>query len=324
LILSLLEEATGAGARLSKACEVLGLSLRAVQRWRQKGCGEDERRGPKTAPGNKLSDAERDEVLRVVSLPEYRNLPPGQIVPRQAGAEQQLAHRDRSRPRSHRRPKEHIATGPNQVFPWDITYLRTPVRGMFFYLYLVEDVWSRKIVGNAVHDRESSELAADLVQEVMHGLPEGVVLHSDNGSPMKGATLLATLQRLGVVPSYSRPRVSDDNAHLESLFRTMKYRPDYPTGPFADIEQARAWVEHFVHWYNTEHLHSGIRYVTPEDRHAGRGPAIFARRREVYAAARRAHPERWTGATRKWESVREVRLNPARAADAATTNTGPA
>ena len=175
------------------------------------------------------------------------------------------------------------------------------------------DVWSRKIVGAAVHDRESPDLAAELIEEVciLYEIdPRGLVLHSDNGGPMKGSTMLATLQRLGIMPSFSRPGVSNDNPFSESLFRTMKYRPWYPSKPFGSLAEAQAWVALFVRWYNTEHLHSGINFVTPTDRHEGREDAIFAQRRGVYEAARRRYPERWSGSTRKWESVKEVRLNP--------------
>ncbi len=128
--------------------------------------------------------------------------------------------------------------------------------------------------------------------------------------------MLATLQRLGIGASFSRPSVSNDNPYSESLFRTMKYRPEYPSGRFSSLEQARAWVGFFVRWYNTEHLHSGINFVSPEDRHDGLEDAIFSRRRQVYEAARRRHPERWSGSTRRWESVKEVRLNPEKCNDA--------
>ena len=274
-------------------------------------------------------------MLRTVNRPEYRDLPPKQIVPKLADdgiylasestfyrilrEEWQLAHRERSRPATGGRPRERLATGPNQVYSWDITYVLCPIRGRFYYLYLVMDVWSRKIVGAAVHDRESSDFAADLIEEVciLHEIdPRGIVLHSDNGAPMKGSTMLATLQRLGIMASFSRPGVSDDNPFSESLFRTLKYRPEYPSAPFESLEQARAWVALFVRWYNTAHLHSGINFVTPADRHDGREDAIFERRRGVYEAARKRHPERWSGSTRRWESVKEVRLNPAKDSEA--------
>ena len=168
-------------------------------------------------------------------------------------------------------------------------------------------------MGAAVHTQESSALASQLlVQTCGHlGLdPDGLVLHSDNGSPMKGATMLATLQRLGVMPSFSRPRVSDDNPFSEALFRTMKYRPHYPSRPFGSREEAQAWVERFIEWYNTEHRHSAIRYVTPAERHHGQETAILERRRRIYERARRRHPERWSRNIRDWTPVATVRLNP--------------
>jgi transposase InsO family protein len=228
-------------------------------------------------------------------------------------AENQLAHRGRAKAPQSRPPREHVATGPNQVFSWDITYLPTAVRGRFFYLYMVMDVWSRKVMGWAVHEQESSELAAELMTGICadHRLDaKKIVLHSDNGGPMKGATMLATLQRLGVMPSFSRPRVSDDNPFSEALFRTLKYCSWYPSMPFGSLEQATEWVTSFVAWYNTQHRHSGIRFVTPEERHSGRETAILADREEVYRRARAKNPERWTRQTRNWTPITEVRLNP--------------
>jgi len=329
MILELIDEAIEAGARLKRACEVFGLSARSVQRWREQPGGEDRRLGPRTDPPNKLSQAERQEVLSTSNSSEYRELSPKQIVPSLADQgiylasestfyrilreEGQMVHREPSRPAIHSKPREHVATGPCQVWSWDITYLRTSVRGQFYYLYMVEDVWSRKIVGWAVHREESMDLASELAKRICEQMgidPTGVVLHSDNGGPMKGSTMLATLQRLGIIPSFSRPRVSDDNPFSEALFRTMKYRPEYPRKPFESIEQARAWVAGFVQWYNTEHLHSAIRFVTPDDRHYGKEKEILEKRRRVYEAARRRHPNRWTGKVRNWEPISVVFLNP--------------
>jgi putative transposase len=140
--------------------------------------------------------------------------------------------------------------------------------------------------------------------------PGKLVLHADNGGPMKGSTLLATLQRLGVVPSFSRPSVSDDNPFSEALFRTLKYRPNYPRKPFQSLVEALQWVEGFVRWYNEEHLHSGIRYVTPATRHSGGECPILANRHDVYTAAKRRTPRRWTQSTRNWSPVGAVYLNP--------------
>ncbi len=134
-------------------------------------------------------------------------------------------------------------------------------------------------------------------------------LHSDNGGPMKGATMLATLQKLGVMPSFSRPKVSDDNPYSESLFRTLKYRPTYPTRAFKSIEDARSWVKVFVQWYNYEHLHSGIKFVTPASRHAGEDAEILAKRKIVYERARNSNPSRWIKRSRDWTPVDVVVLN---------------
>ena len=326
---ALVDEAVKDGARAEKACEMLELSARTVERWRASGGGEDGRRGPKTPPANKLSEVERKRLLNVVNSPEHRDLSPKQIVPKLADdgiyiasestvyrvlrEEGQLAHRERSRPPVNNRPTALAATGPEQVWSWDITYLPSPVRGSFFYLYMVMDVWSRKIVGWEVHLEESMELSARMISRIcaQNGIDEsGLHLHSDNGGPMKGATMLATLQKLGIVASFSRPSVSDDNPFSEALFRTLKYRPEYPRKPFETLEAARAWVAGFVRWYNTEHLHSGIRFVTPDDRHFGREDGILARRKAIYETAKRRNPDRWSGETRNWKPIETVVLNP--------------
>jgi len=229
-------------------------------------------------------------------------------------AHDQQQHREKSSaPTKRAKPKAHVATGPNQVWSWDITYLKSPVKGMFFYLYMIVDVWSRKIVGWQVHIEENMELSSLLISEVCREMnvdPEGIVLHSDNGGPMKGATMLATLQKLGIVDSFSRPSVSNDNPYSESLFRTLKYRPEYPRKPFESIDAARQWVRGFVAWYNTTHLHSGIKFVTPDDRHFGRESEILRKRKAVYEEAKRKNPARWSGKTRNWDPVKTVYLNP--------------
>ncbi len=263
---------------------------------------------------------------------EFRDVSPKQIVPRLADRGVYIAsessfyrvlhdmalmlHREPSRPRARHKPTEYVATAPGQVWTWDITYLRGPVRGTFFYLYLVLDIFSRKVVAAEVHIEESAELAGRLVERACAREavdPGALTLHADNGGPMKGSTMLATLQRLGVVASFSRPSVSDDNPYVEAIFRTLKFRPGYPRRPFASIDDARRWVERFVHWYNHEHLHSAIRYVTPGDRHQGRDHDILAARHVLYQCARRVTPRRWSRGTRDWTPVGDVVLNPAKA-----------
>ncbi len=327
MILELLDEAERAGARLEQACEVLGVEPRTVQRWRRQGGGEDGRLGPKSTPKNALSAAEQAEVVAVANRPEHRDLSPKQIVPRLADrgeyvasestfyrvlrAQGQLTHRGRARAPRPRPAPSHVATAPNRIWVWDITYLPTAVRGVFFYLYLMVDLFSRKVVGWRVHEVESMELSPELLEASLRseGIDgTGLVVHADNGGPMKGSTMLATMQRLGVVPSFSRPSVSDDNAYAEAFFRHLKYAPSYPRTPFATVDEARRWVERFVGWYNEEPRPSGIQFVTPSERHRGQDGAVLAARRAVYERARRRHPERWSGPVRDCSPVGEVAL----------------
>ena len=329
MILELIDEAVTAGARRARACAVAGLDTRTVERWRKRVDGDDLRRGPTRRPANALTPVEEAKIVELTTAPEFVGLSPHQLVPKLADMTifvasessfyrvmrrlRLLRHRDRSRPRKHRRPREFVATGPNQVWAWDITYLPAGVQGTFWYLYAILDVWSRKLVGWAVHDVQNDELAAALVDDTCRRegiVRAGLVLHSDNGAAMKGKTMLVKLEQLGVIPSFSRPRVSDDNPFPESLFRTMKYRPSYPDKPFTLIEDGRRWVTSFVGWYNDDHQHSGIRFVTPSQRHGGHDVAILAKRAEVYRAARRRHPGRWTRDTRNWTPISTVRLNP--------------
>lgn len=187
------------------------------------------------------------------------------------------------------------------------------ILGSFFYLYLIVDIFSRKIVGHRVYEKECNVYASQLVAYAceQEGVNEGeVILHSDNGSPMKGAMLLATLQKLGIVPSFSRPCVSNDNPYSESLFKTLKYCPQYPTKPFESLEQANQWVEKFVYWYNNVHHHSGIKFVTPNQRHEGLDETILENRKRVYELAKSRHPNRWSKNIRNWNRITAVSLNP--------------
>ncbi len=261
-ILELIAEAVAAGCRKFRACEAFNLEERTIQRWKLSSA--DQRHGPLTAPANKISDSERALIIKTSVSEIYVNLSPHQIVPRLAddgiyiasestfyrvlNAEKLTAHRGLSKPRIVERPKAYEATKPNQIYSWDITYLQSCVRGQFYYLYLFLDIFSKKIVGWNVHATQESNLSAVLIEEIC--LKEKInkhqlVIHSDNGGPMKGATMLATLQKLCVVPSFSRPSVSNDNPFSQSLFKTLKYCPIFPSKPFESIKAAKAWMEIF-------------------------------------------------------------------------------
>lgn len=326
----LIAEAQKAGARQAPACQIIGMSERTLQRWSDPSNASDHRLETRRCPANKLSELERQRVLKIANEPEYADLPPSKIVPKLADTgryiasestfyrilneEKQLKHRQNSRPTHPRKkPQALLATAPNQIYTWDITYLPTRVRSLFFYLYLVVDIYSRKIVGWQIYDVEAAGLAADLMIDICHqeGVQDGqITLHSDNGSPMKGATMLATLEKLGVATSFSRPSVSNDNPFSESLFRTLKYCSTYPEDPFETLATARTWTQSFVDWYNKEHLHSGLKFVTPEQRHNAEDTQILAKRKQVYTAAKQKNPNRWSGDIRNWDPIKKVYLNP--------------
>jgi putative transposase len=321
------------GSRKSVACKLLGISIRTFQRWTPAGVDqiESDRRpsASRPKPKNALSEHEHARVLAICNQPEYASLAASQIVPKLADqgiyiasestmyrilkAHQQMTYRGRSKVPCSRPLATHVATGPNQLWAWDISYLQTSVKGLYYYLYLIEDIFSRKIILADVYEAESAYYAEQLVQKAVLKEKLGVqrpILHSDNGAPMKALTFVAKLNDLGITPSRSRPSVSDDNAFVESLFKTVKYCPQYPRRGFQTLEQARQWVHEFVYWYNHEHQHSGIRFVTPAQRHRGLDQAILEARKQVYLKAKQTHPERWTSGIRDWNYIQTVTLNP--------------
>ena len=339
-LLALLTEACNAGARLRPACTQIGLSERTVQRWQRSAAGDDgdlraSTRRVSTPPRNRLSDTERQAALALLNSDKFKDLPPSQIVPRLADQGRfvasestlyrvlrgagQLTHRRAERaPQQRSRPRALAATRPDQIYCWDISYLPTEVRGIYFYLYLFVDLFSRKIVGWQVYDSESADRAGQLLTDIcarQQIAPQQLTLHSDNGAPMKGEAMLATLQRLGVAASRSRPAVSNDNPFSEALFRTLKYRPQLPVKPLQSLLQARRWVTQLVHWYNNEHRHSAIGFVTPEQRHVEIDRSMLLERAKVYEAARLRHPHRWSRSTRDWTRIAEVHLNPEKQKD---------
>jgi putative transposase len=327
-VLVLVAETVKDGSRQGKACEVVGINERTLQRWLKPATTKDGRRGPLSTPQNKFTVNESAKILEMATSPEFCDKSPHQIVPALADrgeyvgsessfyrllkASEMLAHRGKSRAKNNHRPLAFESTRPNEVYSWDITYLLSRIRGQYFYLYMFLDIFSRKIVGWRVHDRESAEYAAQLLSDICNceGIDEGqLAVHADNGGPMKGATMLATIQRLGIMPSFSRPSVSDDNPFSESLFKTLKYCPSFPMKPFESVVAATGWVEAFVAWYNNVHLHSGIKFVTPSSRHSGADVEILKQRQIVYEKAKNKNPSRWSKETRNWDRVTTVHLN---------------
>jgi transposase InsO family protein len=341
------DEAHRGGARLRRARAEAGITLRTLQRW--KG-GEGLERGDlrpqavRPARAHALSEAEREEIMRIANEPRFAESPPARIVPMLADqgvyvvSESSFSHvlrahgqsRHRGRAKAPQRvcpPSTHVVSAPRQVFCWDMTYLTASVAGRWYFLYPILDLCSRKIVGFEVHESDDSEHAVNLVRrtalaEDLYTLDYKPVLHGDNGATLKATTVLAVMNWLGLRASYSRPRVSDDNAFVESLFRTAKYRPQFPAKGFADLDHARQWANSFVQWCNHDHRHSAIRYVSPAQRHAGEDHTVLQARHALPQRAREENPRRWARHTRKWNPISVVMLNPERDAviTAATEN----
>lgn len=287
----------------------------------------DRRKGANKTVIRKLSPEERQEVNDISCEDRFKDLTPHEIVPILAEEGRYIAsestfyrilredflinHRSNRKTKSKTaKPPELKATGPNQVWTWDITWLRTEVSGIFYYCYMIKDIWKKNIVGWEIHECESVDIAANMFKRLKNKYRlKGVRLHSDNGKPMRGATMIITLHNLGVIPSFSRPRVSTDNPFIESLFCTMKYTAGYPSR-FKSLSHTREWMSEFVNWYNTKHRHSAIGYVTPEQRGTGIDLEIFRKRNEAIKEARENHPERWGNKIRKWENKDIVILNP--------------
>ncbi len=332
-LLQYFDEAIAGGAARYKAAELMGLSQRTLKRWRETdgSVSQDQRPEAKRVDQpHQLTAEEEAVIVSTCNLPKHRSLPPSQIVPLLADQgvylasessfyrilkkHRQLNHRGRTQPaRTVPQPTSFTATGPNQVWSWDISYCPSAVRGQHWYLYLILDIYSRKIVAWEVHEAESGELAKRLVERALlrercwHNPP---VLHSDNGAPMTSYTLKSRLAELGMLMSYSRPRVSNDNPYSESLFKTVKYCPQWPVKGFESLQAVREWMLAFEHAYNEQHLHSGINFITPASRHRGEDLDQLTHRKAVYERAKRLNPRRWAGQTRNWDVTGPVSLNP--------------
>lgn len=315
--------------RIAVLCAYIGVSERTIQRWNSIGI-DDKRKGAEKRVDRKLSDQERDEIYRVACSEDYKDMNAHEVYNalldkglyfasessfyRILRSKDAVTHRQETKEGTSRtKPDTLKATAKNQVWMWDITWIKSPVQGIYYYAYVIEDLYDRSIVGWAIYENESDEHAKELFEAVTRA--EGaqpVFVHSDNGNAMKGITLVAFYYRLGIVPSFSRPRVSDDNPFIESFFKTLKYTCGYPKF-FTDLNHARKWFADFIYWYNRNHMHSGLQYVTPSQKRNGEHHRIFMRRNAVLEDAKRKHPERWgRRETRKYRASDCEVLNPSR------------
>jgi len=329
-IISFIESSSGQeNIPIKNICSITDICYKTYKRWKKSNNLKDNRKGHPNLK-NRLTDSEKDEIVSLCNNSEYCNLSPNQIVPKLADKEIYIAsessfyrvlrdrklleHRRKSKkPSKGKKPASHTATSSNQVWTWDITYLKRDVKGLFYYLYLIIDIYDRCITGFRVEENQSSKLAADMVTDAV--LKRGantsnLVLHSDNGGPMKGSTMAVTLDKLGIIKTFNRPSVSNDNSYSESLFKTLKYQLQNPLGAFQSLEEASKWAGNFVKWYNEEHLHSGIKYVTPNQRFRGEDKDILKMRANLYKKAMTKKPSRWINKiTKNWNRIESVFLN---------------
>jgi len=317
----LILEAISKGARKTRACQTINLSVRTLQRWEQDLSSGDKRNGPTKIP-HKLSEDEEFKILSILNSKKYYDEPPGIVVAKLADEGTYIAsestmyrilkkynlnsHRGKGKAwgtDQKRITYSLVANGSNQVWSWDITVFKTGVTRRYYYLYLIMDIYSRKIVGWNTNMRECTVIASDTLEQALFDEKlkgKKIHLHSDNGSPMKGAAMVETCRQNNVNLSYNRPNVSNDNPFSESLFKTIKYCPFKPARNFSSLENLNDWIRKFTKWYNEEHLHSGIGYVTPISRHQGMDKEILINRKSVYQQAKEMNPIRWRNNHREW------------------------
>lgn len=292
-------------------CEALCISRATLDR-RQKRIGTpDTPNAPRPASHRVIPPAERQEILDVICREEFSNLNPRQIYARLRERElyycsistmhrilkENMAVKERRNQRRH--PKRAVprltATAINQVWTWDITKIAGPCRGEFYYLYVAQDLFSRRIVAWTMQNHESGATAKLMFRTAIRRLevdPERLTIHADRGAPMTSQDLYLLFEQLGITGSHSRPRVSDDNAYIESYFKTCKFSPGYP-GRFKDIKAARAWFDAFITGYNQEHQHTGIALFTPDQVYTGRHVEIQKTRQGALTSAYAKTPERF-------------------------------
>ena len=309
---------------ISAACESLGVPRSSFYRARQPKSEPK----PRPAPERALSLKEREQVRQTLNGERFQDSAPRQVYAALLDEgkylcswrtmyrilddnkevkerRNQLYHPNYAKP-------ELLATGPNQLWSWDITKLKGPAKWTYYYLYTILDVFSRYVPGWLIAERESAALARQLIAEscTKQGIElDQLTLHADRGSAMISKSVAQLLADLGVTKTHSRPYVSSDNPYSESQFKTMKYRPGFPER-FGSIQDSRAWARPFYHWYNHEHHHSGLGLLTPVTVHYGRAQAVLDRRQKVLRVAYAAHPERFVHGEPKPQSLpTEVWIN---------------
>jgi putative transposase len=331
-------EALGKDAGVSEACRVLGVPRSRVYRARKPKAVP----APRPTPERALKPDEKAKVRAVLNSERFCDISPREVYAtlldegvyhchwrtmyRVLKEHNEVNERRKQRRHPKRVKPELRATGPNQVWSWDITQLKGP--GRFYYLYTIIDIFSRYVTGWMIANQESGELAEKLIGETCakQGIEEEqLTLHADRGGAMRSKTLKDLLKELKVAKSHSRPYTPTDNAYSESQFKTMKYRPDYPD-EFDGITQARDWTRAFVQWYNQEHHHTGLALMTPETVHYGQVKRVEERRQQALVAAYAAHPERFVGGKPTLPQLpREVWINqPQQTHDEVSHSTGPA
>ena len=292
---------------LRTACDILQVPRSSVYRARQPQPAPR----PRPAPVRALSAAEREAVHQTLNSERFADQAPREVYATLLDEGTYLCsprtmyrvlsehaevreRRDQLRHPAYAKP-ELLATGPNQVWSWDITQLLGPMKWVYYYLYVMLDIFSRYVVGWLIAERESSSLAELLIAEAcakQHIAPDQLTIHADNGGPMIAKPVTLLMADLGVQPSHSRPHVSNDNPFSEAQFKTLKYQPDYPER-FGSPLDARTWAQTFFPWYNDEHHHSGIGFLTPAAVHYGQAARLFAQRQQTLNVAYAAHPERF-------------------------------
>jgi len=291
----------------AQACRAFGVPRCSLYRWQAPPSGPTQRPRPSWS----LSEAEQQEVKDVLHSKRFVDQAPREVWAQLLDEKRYLCsvstmyrilrESDEMRERRNqlRHPTYHkpelLATAPNQVWSWDITKLLGPVKWSYFYLYVILDIFSRYVIGWTVAHRESASLAKRLLEETCHKqeiLPGRLTVHADRGPSMRSKTVALLLGDLGVTKTHSRPHVSNDNPFSESQFKTLKYRPEFPDR-FGSIQDARAFGRLFFGWYNTQHHHSGIALLTPENVHCGEAENVLQNRREVMLEAYQRKPQRF-------------------------------